>query len=161
MSATGKLEENLQRGVVNSFDSFLKRNHISGYIPSEDVTVNYNVDGDTDVFDINTTMRVKKNAIMAYFNNDENKLIKKGSQLGLVGVYKDGRRVELDGKNKNKLVWDNIDYIDIPVTRSIPTPAYGNSQLDVFHDKFTLGNSTGAKRQPIYEDRDEDDDIEY
>ena len=162
MSMPGKLQENLQRSVVDSFDKFLKRNHVTGYITSPDVTINYTVDGDTDVFDVNTYMRVKKSDIFSHFQNDSNKFIKKGQEIGLVAVMTDGRRIQVDGKNKNKLVWDQIESVDVPVTRSMATPAYGKSQLDTYHDAFTLGKSTGAKRQGGYEDRDEDDiDIEY
>lgn len=130
----GKLEETVQRTAVDSFDKFLKTNHVGGYIPSSDVTVNYTVDGDTDVFDINTHMRVKKSDIISYFTNKE-QFIRQGQEMGFVAVLTDGRRVEVDGKNRQKLVWDRIESIDIPVTRSIATPAYGNSQLDEYREK--------------------------
>jgi hypothetical protein len=145
MHAPGKLQGNLQRAIVDSFDKFLKKNHVSGYITSPDVTVNYTVDGDVDIFDVNTYMRVKKSDIISHFGSND-KFIKQGQEMGLVAVMTDGRRVELDGKNKQKLVWDQIESVDIPVTRTVETPAYGNSQLDVYHDAVTLGKNTGAKR---------------
>jgi hypothetical protein len=162
MAASGKLEGNIMRSHVNAFDRFLKEHHVSGYIPSQDVTVNYTVNGDVDVFDVNTHMRVNKSDLDPFFEGDKsgNKFIKYGEAIGLVAVTHDGRRIEVSGKNKQKLVWDNIESIDIPMTRSMETPAYGKSQLDVYHDAFTLGKGTGSKRQRGYEDRDEDD-IEY
>lgn len=160
MATKGNLEGNIMRSHVDSFDKFLKEHHVSGYIPSQDVTVNYTVDGDVDVFDVNTHMRVNKKDISPFFGENGEKLITYGEAIGLVAVMHNGRRVEVSGKNKQKLVWDNIESIDIPMTRSMATPAYGKSQLDVYHDAFTLGKGTGAKRQPVYEDRDEDD-IEY
>ena len=159
MAASGKLEGNLMRSRVDTFDRFLKEQHVSGYIPSQDVTVNYTVNGDVDVFDVNTHIRVNKSDLDPFFKGDKsgNKFIKYGEAVGLVAVTHDGRRIEVSGKNKQKLVWDNIESIDIPMTRSMETPAYGKSQLDIYHDVFTLGKSTGSKRQSQYEDRDEDD----
>jgi hypothetical protein len=69
----------------------------------------------------------------------------------LVAVLGNGRRVGVDNKNKGRLVWDNVEYVDIPTTRSIESFAYDNSVLDTFHDTMTLGKATGSKRQSIYE----------
>lgn len=148
--------EYIKRVNQDNFNNYLKRNHVSGYIPSTDVTVNYTVDGDDDIYDINSYARVNKSDITGYFNNSE-KLISQGEDMGLVAVTKDGRRVEVSGKNKGQLKWDNIDYIDIPITRSIKSIGYGNSTIDTFHDSMNLGKSIGSKREPVYQQDDFDD----
>ena len=157
MAVRSQTGESIQRNIVNQFDKFLKTNHVSGYIPSTDVTVNYNADENgTDIFDINAFSRVEKDDLRDYFDND-NKFVNQGSMLGLVAVLKNGRRIAVDNKHKGELKWANIEYVDIPVTRTINSIGYGNSVLDTYHDTMTLGKNVGAKRQSKYEEDDLED----
>lgn len=154
-SSAKAFSDNLKRLEMDGFDSYLKENHVEGFIPTTDVTVNYNESKGNDLFDINGIVRVEKADIVPYFK-DNKRFISVGKDLGLVAILKDGRRVEISGKNKGHLMWDNIEYIDIPTTRSIESIGYGNSVLDTYHDVMTLGKGTATKRQAGYEDIDEE-----
>jgi len=73
---------------VQNFQNWLEENSIEGFIPNTNLTINYNNPYGYDVYDINGKMRIRKDLIMDYFNNDDNRLKALGKEIGL--VYRDG-----------------------------------------------------------------------
>lgn len=137
---------------VYNFREFLRTNHVAGFVPSSYASVNY----DGEQYGINSYVRVPKDQVDGYFK--EHSLNKVGRLAGLVIVEHGGKRYPVKDQTRKQLNWENIQYIDIPTTRVIPDEGYASSQIDTFHDSYTLGKSTASKREGEYEERDESEE---
>lgn len=143
---------------LEDFNEWLNTNHVSGYVPVPEVTVNWNATAGYDQYDINGVIRVRKSEVEQYFKNNIDAIVGMANEIGMVALDKDGKRVYVDNDaSKNKLISDKIEYYDIPVTRTVSGEGYGNAQIDTFHDtQFT--KATAAKREGSYI---EDDDTDF
>jgi len=120
---------------LEDFNEWLNTNHVSGYVPVPEVTVNWNATAGYDQYDINGVIRVRKSEVEQYFKNNIDAIVGMANEIGMVALDKDGKRVYVDNDaSKNKLVSDKIEYYDIPVTRTVSGEGYGNAQIDTFHD---------------------------
>lgn len=138
------------------FDKILAQNHISGFIPNNDVTIVYDEIGDKHLYDINFTTRVKLSDLTKHM--DVKTIEKYANIYGLSMVNADGQVVwerkdgEEDRTKAGKLEWSNIKYVDIPTTRYITSDEIKDEQLNIWHDTMTFGKAQGAKREGTYND---------
>lgn len=153
---------------VQNFQNWLEENSIEGFIPNTNLTINYNNPYGYDVYDINGKMRIRKDLIMDYFNGDTNRLKALGKEIGLVYRNGMGKVVSLgedrgeDQEYDDKQVWANIEYIDIPVTRTTGGTANGNDEIDMYHEsRFSkaqaLKNAPSRNEQSDYDEVSDDD----
>lgn len=145
----GKAKYNIPAGLEN----WLKQNNIKGYIYSNDVSVNHDIVGGYDVYDINVPVAVDKDVLLKYYGTID-QLINKGSVVGLKLIDTDGRVVsqkknssgsEIEGVND--LNWSKIDKVIIPSTRTIYATALDNSQINTTHDNAVYSSSIANKRE--------------
>ena len=145
----GKATYNIPAGLEN----WLKQNNIKGYIYSNDVSVNHDIVGGYDVYDLNVPVAVDKDVLLKYYGTVD-QLINKGSVVGLKLIDTDGRVVspkknssgdEIEGVND--LNWQKIDKVIIPSTRTIYATALDNSQINTTHDNAVYSSSIANKRE--------------
>ena len=96
-----------------------------------------------DVWDINGYVRVKKEDLDG-FDGDLNQALK------LIGATE--YKVTHNAGTKNKPRKEKIVYVDIPVSRTIDSRGYSDSEIDMLGDGLNLTKSATVKRQPYYED---------
>lgn len=154
------VENTFIRQKLEDFNDWLNYNHVSGYVPMPEVTVNWTTTQGYDQYDINGTIRVRRSDVDQYFKNNRDAIVGMANEIGMVALDKDGKRIYTDDNDisKNKLISDKIEYYDIPVTRTVSGEGFGNSQIDTFHDiQFT--KSVAAKREGGYIEEDDTDFI--
>lgn len=162
-SVTGKTFTRKTEGL----NGFLKRNHISGHIPTNSVSVVWDRSAGNDVYDVNFTTRIRKDDIEKYLGSNKNKSLNfLGKKYGIVLVKKNGQTIKpgdegatTDAGRKNSLEWNEIEYIDIPTVRQVFANELDNQMLDAHADAVTFTKAVGAKRQADYLDEDSDLDL--
>lgn len=137
--------------------NYLTKNHVSGYVPGEDVSVSYkDIANGVGRYDINSTIRINAKDLEGLDKNSQtrvNILAKSGATL----VDKQGKVITKQGK----IAWDTIQCVDIPSTRTIDSKGYIDSEIDTYHEALNFTKTTAKKRQGEFEDDDETDLMDY
>lgn len=151
--------KNMTKGSLSvRFNNFLKRNHIKGFSTAGEVSVNWTPVGDTDFYELNGTVSVKREDLDNFFLNvkgkgesvtDEEKLVRM-AELGLTLRDHNGKIISKDGTKSKDIKYGAIEYIDIPTTRTISAEAEDNRMIDTMDDIINVGKAVGAKREPTY-----------
>ena len=125
---------------------YMEKNHVSGHMMyPEHVSVNYNPYGNGEHnWDINTTIRVPYSELEGYGSNVD-KVIE---NIGGVFITNDNKKYSTADK---KSVYENIKYVDLPVTRTLDSRGLSDAQIDTYHDAHSFTKTTAAKRQGGYE----------
>lgn len=151
--------KNMTKGSLSvRFNNFLKRNHISGFSTAGEVSVNWTPVGDTDFYELNGTVSVKRKDLDNFFLNvngkgnsvtDEEKLVRMAN-LGLTLRDRNGKIINPDGTKANDIRYGEIQYVDIPTTRTISAEGEDNRMIDKMDNIINVGKSVAAKREPTY-----------
>ena len=128
----------------------MAKNGISGHIVNEDdVSVNMmDYSNNAHVWDINGYARVKYDDISGFKNVD--------NALKLIGASKKTVSV-LKGTKQGVKQYENVTYVDIPISRTIDSRAFSDSQINELADGLNYTKTIAAKRQSVYEENDIDD----
>ena len=144
--------------IPAGLENFLKQNNVKGYIYSNDISVNHDVSGNYDVYDLNIPVAVDKNVLLKYYGTTD-QLINKGSKVGLKIIDTDGRVISPkknssgdEIKDVNDLNWNKIDKIIIPSTRTIYASPQDDIQINTTHDKLLYSGAVSAKRENTHAD---------
>lgn len=131
---------------------YMERNGVSGHLVNTDhISVNHLQYGQNEgLWDINTTVRVKYSDLEGFKGNLDSVL----KQIG--ATIKDQYDKTYDSEN-NKNIYAIKKWVYIPVSRTIDSKAFNDSQIDMYHDSHSLTKSLAGKRQVGYEDSDIDD----
>lgn len=132
--------------ITNQLYRYLANHGIEGYIPNRDVTVNRMISENGNVWDINFTGRFKKEDLVKFRGSGSEQFYKAMANAGARYVTKSGKKIIADGtENNGKLQWGDIEYIDIPLTRTIDEGEETNNELDMYHNRRVFGQSNAAK----------------
>lgn len=130
----------------NKLLDYMRNKRISGYVVyDDDISVNrMDYAQDAHVWDINGYVRVKKSDLKGFNGNLDN-------ALKLIGAteYKTQHKV---GQYHGKPKTEDVEYIDIPVSRTIDSRGFSDSEIDMLGDALNLTKSVTAKRQDDYEE---------
>lgn len=132
--------------VSNKLLNYMRNKRISGYVVyDDDISVNkMDYAQDAHVWDINGYVRVKKSDLEGFGKNLDTALKKIGAT-----EYKTEYKVgQYHGKPKK----ESVEYIDIPVSRTIDSRGFSDSEIDMLGDALNLTKSVTAKRQDDYEE---------
>ena len=146
-NAAQNVDKNLKLKNPLSFENWLQRQNVTGYLYDDAISTNYDNSGGLDVYDINGQMMVKKSSIMPFFNNSEDTFNKKA---GLYGI----KKTKVDAKTgdgvHNKWIKDGEEYVIIPVTRTISADYVLSQHLNTTADAIGLTPSKAADRESEY-----------
>jgi len=119
----------------------MERNGVSGHLVNTDhISVNHLQYGQNEgLWDINTTVRVKYSDLEGFKGNLDAVL----KQIG--ATIKDQYDKTYDSEN-NKNVFAIKKWVYIPVSRTIDSRAFNDSQIDMYHDSHSLTKSLAGKR---------------
>lgn len=125
---------------------YLTKNGVEGFIPNNDVTVNRMPYGKYGVWDINFTGRFKKDDLAKFKGAGSEDFYNAIEAIGGRYVTSAGKVINAEDADKNgKLKWADIEYIDLPVSRTIDERAYTSWQIDDYHRRRVYGQSNAAK----------------
>lgn len=130
----------------NRLLNYMRNKRIHGSVVHEDdISVNrMDYDQNAHVWDINGYVRVKKEDLDG-FNGNLNQALK------LIGAT-EYKTDQLVGTKKGIKQYKPITYIDIPVSRTIDSRGFADSEIDMLGDALNLTKSATVKRQPDYEE---------
>lgn len=135
----------------NALQKYLDKNHISGYATSDLATVSYkDYANGRGVFDINSTVSIKASDLERFKEGDVDARVKALKNAGAVIVNKQGKVVTGDGK----IGWDNIDRVELPVSRTIDSHSYVDSEIDTYHEALNFTKKVAKDSQSGYENDD-------
>lgn len=139
--------------AINKLQRKLEEQHISGYIPDEDhVSVSRMQTGNrTGYWDINTTIRVRKDQLENIYGAGLDDVLK------TVGAVSVGKQTKYYDTAAGRAQFRDYEYVDIPVTRTVPPTVFSDSEIDMWHDSHYITKSVAAKRQTGYEVYDIDE----
>jgi hypothetical protein len=128
---------------------YLVKNNIQGYMASNDVSVNRMPYGNRSSLDINFNIRIKRSDLAKFEEENEGSFDKIMETVGASFVTAPGQRISNtdNGEDAGKLVWDNIEYIDIPCTRHIDSTKLTDAMIDKYHISLTRTKSAAAKTE--------------
>lgn len=126
----------LKNHQTNEIYDYLVKNHISGYINDENISVSTQIGRDNG-FDINFTMRIPISYMNNFYKsksfNSREDYLKYLGKAGATFTDKDGKVLKNEGKKNTTskdLVYKNIEYIDLPVTRTVESNFIIDNQID-------------------------------
>lgn len=137
---------------------YLTKNGVSGYIPYNDVSINRMPYGQDSSLDFNITVRVKKSDLDEFrIKKGDKEFNKIMSLIGAKYIEKqakviaptDSENPVYKDENKGKLVWDNVEYIDIPCTRHVSSNSQIDRQIDKYHISSTQTKASSAKQEGV------------
>jgi hypothetical protein len=125
----------------------MARNHVSGYIVNQDnISVNNMQYADNaSVWDINGYVMVKKSELEGFNSEGSGKKDRLDKALSLIGASEVSRTI-LKKPTKAGAIQKEEKFVIIPVTRTIDSKIYTDSEINTFADKVSLSASTAAKR---------------
>lgn len=130
----------------NKLLDFMRKKRVHGYvINDDDISVNrMDYAQDAHIWDINGYVRVKKSDLEGFSGNLD-------STLKLIGAteYKTKHKI---GQHNGTPRYEDVEYIDIPVSRTIDSRGFSDSQIDMLGDALNLTKKTAVDRQPNYEE---------
>lgn len=132
--------------ITNQLYKYLSDHGIEGFIPNRDVTVNRMPYGNYGVWDINFTGRFKKQDLAKFKGAGSNEFYNAIANAGGRYVTKGGKVIEAEeGDDKGKIKWSDIEYIDLPVSRTIDERQHTSWQIDDYHRRRVYGQNNAAK----------------
>lgn len=135
----------------NALQKYLDKNHVSGYATSDLATVSYkDYANGRGVFDINSTVSIKASDLERFKGDNVDARVKALKNAGAVIVNKQGKVVTGDGK----IGWDNIDHVELPVSRTIDSHSYVDSEIDTYHEALNFTKKVAKDSQGGYENDD-------
>lgn len=136
--------------VTNRLRKYMANNGVSGYIVNDDdISVNFmDYSNDAHMWDINGYARVKYDDIKDCAGVDQ--------ALKLIGATKKQIKVKT-GTKQGRYDYKTETYVDIPISRTIDSRGFSDSQINELADGLTYTKTTTAKRQGGYEEDDMDD----
>jgi hypothetical protein len=139
----------------DELQEYLDKNHIGGYVPYGLPTVSYkDYAPGASVFDINSTVRIKADSLKGLGKNDNDRL----------NILKENGAVFVDTQGKvisgGKILWSSIQYVDLPVSRTIDSKGYVDSELDTYHETLNYTKKIAKDKQSEFE-QDDINDISY
>lgn len=130
----------------NKLLNYMRNKRVHGYvINDDDISVNrMDYAQDAHIWDINGYVRVKKSDLEGFDGNLD-------SALKLIGAteYKTKRKI---GQHNGTPKYEDVKYIDIPVSRTIDSRGFSDSQIDMLGDALNLTKKTAVDRQSNYEE---------
>lgn len=136
--------------VTNRLRKYMANNGVSGYIVNDDdISVNFmDYSDDAHMWDINGYARVKYDDIKDCAGVDQ--------ALKLIGATKKQIKVKT-GTKQGRYDYKTETYVYIPISRTIDSRGFSDSQINELADGLTYTKTTTAKRQSDYEEDDMDD----
>lgn len=132
--------------ITNQLYNYLTEHGVEGFIPNNNVTVNRMPYGKYGVWDINFTGRFRKDDLTKFKGAGSDEIYDAIAHAGGRYVTTGGKVIVAeDGDDKGKIKWSDIEYIDLPVSRTIDERAYTPWQIDDYHRKRVYGQSNAAK----------------
>lgn len=137
----------LTRGsITNQLYNYLSSTGIEGFIPNNDVTVNRMPYGNYGVWDINFTGRFRKQDLTKFKGAGSDEFYNAIANAGGRYVTSGGKVIVAEeGDDKGKIKWSDIEYIDLPVSRTIDERKHTSWQIDDYHRRRVYGQSNAAK----------------
>lgn len=144
---------NMTNGSIsNRLRNYMAKHNVTGYVVHDDdmsVNMMYYAD-DARLWDINGYVRVKADDLKGFDGDLQN-------ALKNIGAIKGTRKLQI-GTSRGMKKYKDEDYYDIPVSRTIDSRGYSDSEIDMLGDALNLTKSTAAKRQADYEEESIYDD---
>ena len=130
----------------NKLLDYMRNKRVHGFvINDDDISVNrMDYAQDAHVWDINGYVRVKKSDLEGFSGDLD-------SALKVIGAteYKTKHKI---GQHNGTPKYEEVKYIDIPVSRTIDSRGFSDSQIDMLGDALNLTKNAAVKRQPDYEE---------
>lgn len=134
----------------NGLQEYLDKNHVSGYVPYGLPTVSYkDYAPGASVFDINSTVRIKAGDLNGFKKKDADRL-NALAKNGAVFVDRQGKIVSKEGK----ILWSDIQYVDLPISRTIDSKGYIDSEIDTYHEALNYTKKIAKDQQGGFEQDD-------
>ncbi len=132
--------------ITNQLYKYLSDHGIEGFIPNRDVSVNRMPYGNYGVWDINFTGRFKKQDLAKFRGAGSTEFYDAIARAGGRYVTTGGKVIVAeDGDDKGKIKWSDIEYIDLPVSRTIDERKHTSWQIDDYHRRRVYGQNNAAK----------------
>lgn len=134
----------------NRLQEYLDKNHVSGYVPYGLPTVSYkDYAPGASVFDINSTVRIKAGDLNGFRKKDADRL-NELARNGAVFVDRQGKILSKEGK----ILWSDIQYVDLPISRTIDSKGYVDSEIDTYHETLNYTKKIAKDQQGGFEQDD-------
>lgn len=132
--------------ITNQLYKYLSDHGIEGFIPNRDVTVNRMPYGDYGVWDINFTGRFRKQDLAKFKGAGSDEFYNAIANAGGRYVTNGGKVIEAEeGDDKGKIKWADIEYVDLPVSRTIDERKHTSWQIDDYHRRRVYGQKKAAE----------------
>ena len=132
--------------ITNQLYKYLSDHGVEGFIPNRDVTVNRMPYGNYGVWDINFTGRFRKQDLAKFKGSGSNEFYNAIANAGGRYVTTGGKVIEAEeGDDKGKIKWSDIEYIDLPISRTIDERKHTSWQIDDYHRRRVYGQNNAAK----------------
>ena len=143
---------------TNKLQRSLKKNNVKGYVDSDDnVTVNHRTVADgTSYWDVNVMMRVRKNDIKVGPNEEfktEEELEKAIKRAGGSIQKRRSKVIQTNSKRQKQQAYSDVDWVVIPVTRTVNPGTHTDSQIDAWHEN-QYGKKYGYESEQDFVDED-------
>ena len=134
----------------NKLQEYLDKNHIQGHVPYDMATVSYkDYSPGRGVYDINSTVSIKASDLNGFGKNAEER-INALRNVGGVLIDSNGKIVTDD----KKIGWGDIARIELPVSRTIDSHSYVDSEIDSYHEALNYTKTIAKKLEGQFENND-------
>lgn len=143
---------------TNRLQRSLKKDNVKGYVDSDDnVTVNHRTVADgTSYWDVNVMMRVRKNDIKIGPNEEFKTEEELNNAIQRAGGSIQKRRSKVivkNSKGQKMQSYADVDWVIIPVTRTVDPGTHTDSQIDAWHEN-QYGKKYGYESEQEFVDED-------
>lgn len=136
---------------ANILQDYLDKNHIQGHVPYDIATVSYkDYAPGRGVFDVNSTVRIKASDFDKLGNGNAESRRRILESNGATLLTTGGKVVSKD----QKIAWSNIEYIELPVSRSFDSHSYTDSEINTYHEALNYTKTIAKKEQSGFENDD-------
>ena len=134
----------------NKLQEYLDKNHIQGHVPYDMATVSYkDYSPGRGLYDINSTVSIKASDLNGFGKNAEERI---NALRNVGGVFIDSNgKIVTDDK---KIGWGDIARIELPVSRTIDSHSYVDSEIDSYHEALNYTKAIAKKLEGQFENND-------
>lgn len=137
---------------TRTFAEYLQKNKIEGESVGTP-TINHQPGSRGDLYEINRRIRVPLTKLQEWIDKHPDNWQRDFEEMGISKIHamqKDYKTGELP----KAIMFNDVDYVEIPSSRRINEQGTGNAAIDTGDDKRQLGASAATKRQQYYINRD-------
>lgn len=134
----------------NKLQEYLDKHHIQGHVPYDMATVSYkDYSPGRGVYDINSTVSIKASDLDGFGKNAEERI---NALRNVGGVFIDSNgKIVTDDK---KIGWSDVARIELPVSRTIDSHSYVDSEIDSYHEALNYTKTIAKKLEGQFENND-------